>query len=85
MNAAVSLAGLEPSTGVPKIRGSKVSIVEGNVPDISMMGAFTASAMAWAKRLVLPVLEKSDYARIHGLNSRWIVYLTFHLGGGTTF
>jgi hypothetical protein len=58
MNEAVSLAGLEPSTGVPKIRGSNFSIVDCNVPEISIMGAFTASAFAWAKRLVLPVLEK---------------------------
>jgi len=39
MNTAFSLAELEPSTGVPKIRGSKVSIVEGNVSEISMMGS----------------------------------------------
>ena len=58
MNATVSLAGLEPSTGVPKIKRSKFSMVDGNVPAISMKGAFTVSAIAWANRLVLPVLEK---------------------------
>jgi hypothetical protein len=33
-------------------------MVEGNVPIISMSGAFAASAMVWANRLALPVLEK---------------------------
>jgi len=58
MNAAVSLAGLEPSTGVPKTSGLKVSMVEGKVPAIFMSGAFMESDIAWATRCVLPVLEK---------------------------
>jgi hypothetical protein len=58
MNSSVSLAGLEPSTGVPKISGLKVSIVEGKVLAIFISGAFMESEIAWARRCVLPVLEK---------------------------
>lgn len=53
-----SLAGLEPSTGVPKISRSKAAIFDGSASESSYMGAFAVSANACAKRLVLPVLEK---------------------------
>ena len=58
MKAAVSFAGLDPSTGVPRMRGSKLSIVEGKVPAMFISGAFMESDIAWARRCVLPVLEK---------------------------
>ena len=58
MKLAVSLAGLDPSTGVPRMSGLKLSIVEGKVPDMFISGAFMVSDMAWARRCVLPVLEK---------------------------
>ena len=57
-NAKVSFAGLKPSMGVPRIRRSKFSMADGWVDAISWMGAFAVSAIAWAKRLVFPVLEK---------------------------
>jgi len=58
MNAKVSFAGLPPSTGVPRIKRSQVCSVEGATDVKSWMDAFAASAIAWAKCLVLPVLEK---------------------------
>lgn len=58
MNVAVSFAGLAPSTGVPKIKRSKFSMFDGCVAEMSKIVAFIVSAIAWAKRLVLPVLEK---------------------------
>ena len=58
MKAAVSFAGLEPSTGVPSIKRSKLSMADGWVDNKSKMGAFVVSTMACASRLVFPVLEK---------------------------
>jgi hypothetical protein len=63
MNTTVSLAGLPPSTGVPKISRSKLAAAVGWVNAKSSRGNFAASAMACAKRLVFPVLEKYT---IHG-------------------
>ena len=58
MKAKVSFAGLEPSTGVPKIRRSQFSRVDVWVEAKSEIDAFAVSAIAWAKRFVFPVLEK---------------------------
>lgn len=58
MKAKVSFAGLEPSTGVPRIKRAKFSRADGSVDAMLKMGAFTVSAIASARRLVFPVLEK---------------------------
>jgi hypothetical protein len=57
-NAMVSFAGLKPSTGVPTISMSKFSTADGSEEVMLKMGAFVASDMASAMRLVFPVLEK---------------------------
>ena len=46
----------------------------GNVPDISMRGAFAVSAIAWAKRLVFHVLEKqTTHGSIVKLLFIWLI------------
>jgi len=80
IKATISFAGLEPSTGVPMIKRSKFSMVDGGVDVMSKMGAFAVSAIACASRLVFPVLEKYTMQVLMVLEYACSANITFRKG-----
>jgi hypothetical protein len=79
MKAEASFAGLEPSTGNPMIKRSKFPMADGCVAAMSKIGAFVVSAIACAKRLVFPVLEKKTTQAFMVQNSAISADITFDI------
>ena len=78
MKAKVSFAGLEPSTGVPRIKRSNFSMADGSVDAMLRMGAFTVSAMLLLGVWYFLFLKSIIHKRSWFLDSDCSVYISFY-------